>query len=99
MPCVSGGEGGADGLLLREGLHEVGAGRAGGAVGPAAVRHRVQPGQLHDIPAVAPPTVCWHSRTWSEPRRPPPPNSLIANGYTCPRAMNKLNQNRNSICI
>ena len=54
--CVSGRkgwEGRAVAINLREGLHEVCAGRPGRAMGPAAVRHRVQPGQLHALPAVA----------------------------------------------
>lgn len=54
--CVSGRkgwEGRAVAVNLREGLHEVCAGRPGRAMGPAAVRHRVQPGQLHALPAVA----------------------------------------------
>lgn len=54
--CVSGWEeweGWSVAVNLREDLHEVCAGRPGRVMGPAAVRHRVQPGQLHALPQVA----------------------------------------------
>lgn len=53
LPGGEEGEGGSLALHLRQGLHEVCPGRPGRAVGPAAVRHRVQPGHLHPFSEVA----------------------------------------------